>query len=212
MMQVLVSVVLTPLKRTTPTLLFDLGGVVVPWVGFEAVAGLTGLDREAIDDRFQSEPALRRFETGHSTPEEFCAALPATLGLDIAPASVPTLWKSWVLPPYPGVVEAITRLKATHRTACLSNTNALHWAHFSTFFDPDALFDAPMASHHLGAAKPDAEIYAIALERLGVAPGDVWFFEDTRKNLDAAAEAGLRVFPVDRRFGVLPVLEELGLA
>ena len=192
--------------------MFDLGGVVVPWVGFEAVAGLTGLDRETIDDRFQREPALRDYEVGRSSTEDFCAALPRVLDLDIAPAAVPTLWTSWVLPPFPGVVEAITALRATHRTACLSNTNALHWAHIGRFFDVDAVFDVPMASHLMGMGKPDTEIYAAAVERLGVAAGDVWFFEDTRKNLDAAADAGLRVFPVDRRHGVMPVLRELGLA
>ena len=197
---------------TRPTLLFDLGGVVVPWVGFEAVAGLTGLSREAIDTRFQDEPALRRYEVGRSTSEEFCEALPRVFGLDIAADAVPVLWRSWVLPPYPGVVEAITRLKRTHRTACLSNTNAMHWDHFSGFFDPDVLFDVPMASHHLHAAKPDPEIYAIALERLGQPdPADVWFFEDTRKNLDAAEAAGFTVHPVDRAHGVMPVLERLGL-
>ena len=196
---------------SSPTLVFDLGGVVVPWVGFEAVAGLTGLDRESVDRRFEAERALRDYELGHVPDAAFCEALPRVFGLDIAPESVPTLWKSWVLPPFAGVVEAITGLRATHRTACLSNTNALHWAHFSTFFDPDALFDVPMASHQLRAAKPEPEVYALATERLGVAPSDIHFFEDTARNLDAARAAGWTVHPVDRRFGVLPVLESLGL-
>lgn len=195
-----------------PTLVFDLGGVVVPWVGFEAIAEMTGLSREIIDHRFGSDPALSQFETGRSGVDAFCHALPDAYDLDLDPAEVPALWNSWVRPPFPGVVEAIRALNATHRTACLSNTNALHWEHLQTFFSTDALFDVPMASHILQRAKPDPAIYAAAQKQLGAEPADIWFFEDTARNLDAARDAGWTVYPVDRAHGVLPVLRELGLA
>ena len=193
-------------------LLFDLGGVVVPWVGFESIAAMTGLDREVIDHGFEAEAAVRDYELGHIPDAAFCEALPRVFGLDVAPADVPALWKSWVRAPFPGVVEAITQLKATHRTACLSNTNALHWAHIQTMFDMDALFDVPLASHILHAAKPQARIYQLALDALGNPdPARVHFFEDTTRNLEAAEAAGFTVHPVDRSVGVLPVLERLGL-
>ncbi len=194
-----------------PVLVFDLGGVVVPWIGFEALASMTGLDRETIDRRFQTDPALHDYETGRSTTAEFCDALPRVYGLDIAPADVPALWNSWVLPPFPGVVEAITALRRSHRTACLSNTNALHWAHIEGYFDRNALFDIALASHEMHAAKPHAEIYRMATARLGVQPGDIHFFEDTTVNIEGARAAGWTVHPVDRRHGVLPVLESLEL-
>ncbi len=197
---------------TTPILLFDLGGVVVPWVGFEALAEMTGFDREEIDDRFQMDPATRRYERGLSTSAEFCEAFPRVFDLDLAPEDVPALWNSWVHAPFRGVVEAIQSLKARHRTACLSNTNALHWAHLGQMIDLPDLFDPPMASHILKAAKPDREIYEMALARLGHPnPADIWFFEDTKKNIEGARAAGLTVHPVDRKQGVLPVLESLGL-
>ena len=41
--------------------------------------------------------------------------------------------------------------------------------------------------------KPDPEAYAIALEKLGLAPDDALAFEDTRNGLIAARAAGLRV-------------------
>jgi putative hydrolase of the HAD superfamily len=199
-------------KMTTPTLLFDLGGVIVPWVGFEALAKMTGFDREEIDDRFQMDPATRRYERGHATTAEFCEAFPRVFDLDLTPEDVPALWNSWVHPPFPDVIEAIQSLNATHRTACLSNTNALHWDHVGAMIDLPGLFDPPMASHILHAAKPDQEIYEMALVQLGNPnPADVWFFEDTQKNIDGARAAGLTVHPVDRKHGVLPVLESLGL-
>ena len=45
-------------------------------------------------------------------------------------------------------------------------------------------------SAELGVAKPDAEIYAIAGERLAVSPAEILFVDDRPANVDAARAAG----------------------
>ncbi|SEQ08829.1 HAD family hydrolase [Microlunatus flavus] len=68
-------------------------------------------------------------------------------------------------------------------------------------------------SAELGLAKPDPAIYAAVTDTLGVAPGQVLFFDDRQVNIDAAVRAGwdahLWTSPavVDdtlRRLGLLP--------
>ena len=86
-----------------------------------------------------------------------------------------------------------------------------HWAHLNTLFSTHDTFDFPFASHHLQEAKPDRACYTKPLSIMGVDPTDVWFFDDTEVNVEAAREAGLKSFHVDRAVGVLPLLKTLGL-
>jgi putative hydrolase of the HAD superfamily len=46
-------------------------------------------------------------------------------------------------------------------------------------------------SGDLGIAKPDAEIWATLLERLGAEPADCVFFDDRQVNIDGATAAGM---------------------
>ena len=45
-------------------------------------------------------------------------------------------------------------------------------------------------SHEVGLRKPDPAIYALAAERLGVAPYEVLFLDDVSANVEAARQAG----------------------
>ncbi|MBP2322070.1 putative hydrolase of the HAD superfamily [Kibdelosporangium banguiense] len=48
-----------------------------------------------------------------------------------------------------------------------------------------------MFSGDLGIAKPDAEIWAALLDRIGAQPADCVFFDDRQVNIDGATAAGL---------------------
>jgi putative hydrolase of the HAD superfamily len=55
-----------------------------------------------------------------------------------------------------------------------------------------ARFDARVYSCDIGVAKPDRRAYEICAERLGVAPADVLFFDDSERNVRAARATGMR--------------------
>jgi putative hydrolase of the HAD superfamily len=71
-----------------------------------------------------------------------------------------------------GVVEIVERIRADH--------------------DLPSLFDAVVISYEEQLAKPEPEIYRVALDRLGVAAFDALFVDDRAENIDAARELGLR--------------------
>ena len=82
---------------------------------------------------------------------------------------------------------------AGSRTALLSNDlSAFHrpeWvAGVAAFRHLGPLLDAAS----LGARKPEPAAYAAALDRLGVAPGEVVFVDDLEENVHGAEAAGLR--------------------
>lgn len=53
-------------------------------------------------------------------------------------------------------------------------------------------FDYIFNTSELGVAKPDPEVFRIALRRVGVGPEDAFFVDDHPKNVAAAAQLGIR--------------------
>ena len=190
-------------------LLFDLGGVIVPWVGTEALAAANHITHEQVAARFNSSEILSAYERGLVSDADFLAEFPRVF--DLPDTDIAALWNSWVLPPFPGTLEALTKLKTRFTLGCLSNTNSLHWTHLNGMFSTDETFDFPFASHHLQEAKPDATCYLKALKIMSAAPEDVWFFDDSLGNIEAARDIGMTAFHVNKKLGVLPNLREFKL-
>jgi len=190
-------------------LLFDLGGVIVPSVNMEALAEYNNITRAEVSDRFDASEIYRAFERGLASEADFLEELPRMF--DLPDTDLVALWNSWVLDPYPGTLEVLAELKTRFTTACLSNTNSLHWAHLNTMFNTDETFHYAFASHQIAEAKPDAACYLKPIELMQCEIEDVWFFEDTIANIEGARAVGLTTFHVDRSVGVIPILKELGL-
>jgi putative hydrolase of the HAD superfamily len=58
-------------------------------------------------------------------------------------------------------------------------------------FDLNTLADVVVISSEVGVRKPSRRIYAIACERLGVAPEQAIMIDDLQQNLDGAARLGI---------------------
>jgi epoxide hydrolase-like predicted phosphatase len=55
----------------------------------------------------------------------------------------------------------------------------------------DAHFDVAVVSGQVGLRKPDAAIYRLAMERVGVPPGDCAFVDDLERNVEVARDLGM---------------------
>ena len=192
-------------------LLFDLGGVIVRWTGLDALAKMTGITREEVVEKFGRSSVFSDYEIGLCDDETFIQALISEFGLKVSPERAKTLWQEWVGQTYAGTKEALSALRADYTVACLSNTNALHWAWLPRHIVIEDYFDYGFASHLIEAAKPGAISYKICVEKLGVSSSDIWFFDDTLVNVEAAATLDMRAFHVDRAVGAVPLLRELKL-
>ena len=73
------------------------------------------------------------------------------------------------------------------RTALLSNS----WGNDYDRSDWDDLFDAVVISGEVGLRKPEPEIFALALKRIGLPAHDCVFVDDLPHNVEAAARLGL---------------------
>ena len=192
-------------------LLFDLGGVIVHWVGLDELANMTGRPRRTVIDQLAASDIFNAYEIGQCSDDAFAAELICLFDLNIDLSRAKALWNSWVQQCYEGTKAVLSLLREDYTIACLSNTNMLHWAHLPTHINVDDYFDHSFASHLINAAKPDPRSYEIPIEKMDVSPSDIWFFDDTLKNVQAAKAAGMQAYHVDRTVGVVPTLKKLGL-
>jgi len=190
-------------------LLFDLGGVLVQSEGLACLKRLASpKEQHQVADRWHGSRAVRRFETGKISPEEFASTFVEEWGLSMAPGKFLDLFASWVSGFFPGAEALVAQLRDEHRVAYLSNTNAVHVARLPQLA---SLFDCGFASYISGHMKPSPEAYHDALSALGVSPASVYFFDDLSANVLAARASGMHATQVRGVAEVEAALREHGL-
>ena len=199
--------------RTTEfdVLLFDLGGVLIDFAGFEEMRRLLPQesDRSEIRDRWIHSESVQLFERGDITPESFARRLVEEFHLELSAEDFLREFVSWARGPYPGAVTLLGRLRATHRIACLSNSNELHTPIHRASIQP--YVDSFYFSDEIGLVKPDREIFDYVIRDLAVSPRRIAFFDDTPVNVEAAREVGLTTYLVDGIAALKTQLQRLGL-
>jgi putative hydrolase of the HAD superfamily len=180
-------------------LLFDLGGVLVEFSGVQDLAVLLQgrLSESEILERMSHYLPSEQFGLGKLSREEFGDRFVKDWELGLPPQDFLREFQSWSRRFYPGAVELLASLRPHFRLAALSNSNELHWERNTNDLGMNDLFEIAISSHQVGLHKPDPQMYRIALDRLGVSPDRVLFFDDVPANVTAALALGIRAFQVD---------------
>lgn len=90
------------------------------------------------------------------------------------------------------LAQFIRDLRPRYKTAILSNAWLNARAAITQKFGMGDAVDTIIISAEEGIAKPDARIYRLAAERLGVLPQEAIFVDDMPENADAARAVGMR--------------------
>jgi 2-haloacid dehalogenase len=98
------------------------------------------------------------------------------------------------LGPYPDAEEALRRVRAAGlKTAILSNGAPRMLASAAKSARLDGLLDLVLSVEEVGAYKPQASVYRLACDRLGVWPAEIAFVSANGWDAWGAKAAGLRV-------------------
>ncbi len=90
------------------------------------------------------------------------------------------------------MIDAVRQIKgAGYRTALLTNVSRDGESLWRDLIPVDDLFDVVIDSSRVGLRKPDAAIYQLTCERLGVQPEECLFIDDLECNVDAARALGM---------------------
>lgn len=178
---------------------FDLGRVLIHlcdgWADAMASVGAVWTDQvvnsESTERMFT---LLERLERGEIDTAAFAAELGAAV--DIPAADIQAALGAYLRKPMDGIdplIDALTALPGV-TTACLSNTNALHWQQMHETGGPHYLglhrLDYRFASHLLGHCKPAPAIYAHVEQATAIPPQRIMFFDDREENVAAAVKRG----------------------
>tara|TARA_B100001121_G_scaffold133600_1_gene117016 strand:- start:2478 stop:2786 length:309 start_codon:yes stop_codon:yes gene_type:complete len=99
----------------------------------------------------------------------------------------------------------------------LSNTNEIHKEYFDgmcikiyqkTF---DQLFNRVFYSFDLNARKPNKNIYELVLDKTGINPNEIIFFDDMNLNLIQPKKLGINTFHVNDKNDLAGYLDGFGL-
>jgi putative hydrolase of the HAD superfamily len=190
-------------------ILFDLGGVLVGSAGRIAVrALLPNMSEHQVLERWLGSRAVNVFERGQMPSGTFATEFIKEWGLRLTESEFLESFAAWATGLVDGAEALVRSLRRQHLVACLSNTNAIHWARMPELRE---LFDYCFASHLTGFMKPDREAYEHALRELRVAASSVYFFDDLLANVVAARAVGINAFHVRGFAQIEPILRAQGL-
>lgn len=176
--------------------LFDLGNVIlrVDFGGFlRWVAGQSPYVKDPeLVRRFHHSSLYYDFEFGNIQTEEFVRRMGKIYGVEFTDEEFRAHFND-IFPGFvPGMPELLAELAERGPVYCLSNTNPIHYEHFTVAFAKELTpFRKIFASHHLRARKPFPGIYREVAREIGAAPDEIVFFDDLEANVEGARKAGL---------------------
>jgi putative hydrolase of the HAD superfamily len=182
-------------------IIFDYGNVLdIPddwetWLAHrEAMAARYGLTGKELSARiFQSE-AWQQVKRGHIPFEAYLDAIFRPLGLTDPAAQAACLDEFFDgrLRIHPEMRALLHELKPRYRLSVLSNAYQLDMADWLVKERGLAgIFEDVVSSAAVGLAKPEPEIYQLALARLGLRPDEALFIDDMTRNTAVAESLGL---------------------
>ena len=107
----------------------------------------------------------------------------------------------------------VERLRPPYKVSVLSNADGELRSRLANALRIDHLFDDIVCSAEVGMAKPDAAIFRLAAERLGVAPAECVFVDDWDQNIAAARSIGMTavLFQLDKGHDLAALLAAAGV-
>jgi epoxide hydrolase-like predicted phosphatase len=188
-------------------IIFDLGGVILNIDYLLTAKAFAGLGVTAFDELFSQAKQKELFdvyEKGQISSEEFreevkkyCKNSPDDKTLDAA-------WNAILLDLPKARLELLQKIKATHRTFLLSNTNDIHIVAVNNYLqetfgisDLSGYFENTYLSYKVGMRKPDAEIFNLVLEENSLNLHETLFIDDSIQHIESAKNLGIQTYWLD---------------
>ena len=176
---------------------FDIGGVL------EKVDDLDGWLRQWVDrlglEQASIETRLGRIDprqmmgTGEMSEAEFRDGCREAFGFSETDVDefMAAMWDWYCGELDTELVAFAGELRPAYRTGIISNSADGARREEQGRYGFEQLVDDIVYSHEVGLAKPDPRIYRLACERLGVAPEELVFIDDTPRCVDSANALGI---------------------
>lgn len=187
------------MRETPKFIYFDLGNVLLTFdhcTARDQLSKLCDVPADKVWDALFANGLQDRYEQGAVTSQEvyesFCSeTMPDGQGWPTSRSF--HLANSDMFQLNVPVIAIVAHLQsAGYPLGILSNTCEEHWKHVSSgrFTVLERCFRTAVLSYEEKCSKPDPRIFQVATERVGVAPGEIFFMDDRRENVEGARAAG----------------------
>jgi putative hydrolase of the HAD superfamily len=187
---------------TTPirAVIFDIGDVLE----------ISGIQSNPRWDPLRANISAGKVE-GHPTEEQITSMLASAYGVDEAGAAelMRALWDDYLGTPDTELIGYFAGLRPAFRTALLSNSMHGARAQEQARYGFGDLTDLIVYSHEEGISKPDPRIYEITCTRLGVAPAEAVFVDDSPRCIEGAQSLGMQAILHQTTRQTIDALDEL---
>lgn len=202
--------------RDNPILVFDFGGVLIDWDPRYLYRKLFDGDNAAME-RFLSE--INFYDWNHEQDK----GRPFAEGIAELSKEYPHYatmisafgerWEETIGGQIPETVETLQQLKEQRYPLFgLTNWSAETFSRIRPRYDFLSWFDDIIVSGEVGVAKPDAAIYEILLEAANANAEQCLFIDDSKVNVNAAAELGFMTIRYESPEQLQQELSTRGLA
>ncbi|MBE0613112.1 MAG: hypothetical protein IH604_05550 [Burkholderiales bacterium] len=175
-----------------PTVVFDLGGVLVSVDFTRACRRLEAAGSAPaaiIQEAIASGEDKLGFDTGRLDPREFAERFCASIGVQLAYTEFADIWCD-IFAEQHEVTGLLDEIACKADLMLLSNTDPLHFGHVRSHYGFLGKFGRLVLSYELGHAKPEREIFDHALN-LNTAGARMIYFDDIPEYAAAARACGL---------------------
>jgi glucose-1-phosphatase len=174
--------------------IWDLGGVILRTedpTPRQELADRLGMPRSDLEELVFHSPSGMRAQHGEISVEEHWENLRKTLHLSAQemPAVRQAFWGGDRIDL--DLLEDIRRLRTHYKVGLLSNAFWDLRRVITEEWKFADVFEEMVISSEVGVMKPDARIYHLALERLGVMPAQAVFIDDFQRNVEGARAVGI---------------------
>ncbi|MFH1478774.1 MAG: HAD family phosphatase [Candidatus Omnitrophota bacterium] len=178
-------------------ILSDLGNVLVNFdhkIAVRKILQYTAKNEEDIYNLFFDSGLTSLYERGKLSPEEFFDRVKDDLGLDIRQEDFFDIWNNifFEVPLNIKIHTLLRKVKGECKLIMLSNINKTHFEFLKDRYSIFKDFDKLVLSYEVGFRKPAPEIYDAAVEKAGVPRDKVFYIDDRRDLVEAAAKLGIK--------------------
>lgn len=188
-------------------IIFDLGGVLLN-IDYDITAKAfekLGIPQfHKLFSKAEQNKTFDLYEKGLITSDEFRQALNNALRAPVSKEILDNSWNAMLLDLPPARLDLLKKVKQTHRTFLLSNTNEIHIQEFShslqqQFGVPDlsSFFEKVYLSYEIKLRKPDAEIFQYVLDNNQLDPAETLFIDDSPQHIEGAKKLGIHTYWLD---------------
>ncbi len=189
----------------------DYGGVLVEDLSdrIPRIAQALGIPEERVVTALygKNKSLWKRIKTGQISESERWAN--ARRVLDVSDETLRWIEKEFLsIRVRTTLIDYLRTLKGALRLAIVSNAQPSYTDTWRTLGFGE-IFDEMINSSEVGLAKPDPGIFALTLDRLGVAPSECAMLDDKEENVHAAESAGLRGIVYENEAQAIEAIETL---